>query len=224
MQGVAGQQQVGQRVDLRLAIWLAQRPVPAGGLSRRLGEWLDWTDAVTLAQRVNAPFALEADAAPAESLRDWAHAALDRLQAELRAGFDDPLLARDAAQPAPVLDFADLMAPYRLHHSQQQRAIAARCASLRERLRERLLASGASRLQQLALLDHALDRALDERLRRQLAALPEQLSQRAERLHAAHPPTCRAAIWQQFQHALSLELDLRLQPLLGLVDALNETP
>ncbi|MFX7977232.1 DUF3348 family protein, partial [Acinetobacter baumannii] len=79
--------------------------------------------------------------------------------------------------PAPEgVPLADQLAPFRLHHSQQQRAMAARVATLRERLRPRLAeASGA--LARLAQLDALIERATLTAERERLAGLTTLLTQ-----------------------------------------------
>ena len=115
---------------------------------------------------------------------------------------------------------ADLLAPFRLHHSQQQRGMAARVATLRERLRPRL-AEASGRLARLAELDSLFERALAEPERRALAGLPALLTRRAETHHATDPRHWRHRFWADLQRALRAELDLRLQPVRGLVEALH---
>jgi hypothetical protein len=197
-------------------------PVPSRPVAERLGEGLNWADAIGLSQVLAAPPATGADPVARREAADWAAAALDRVQAELLAGFEDAELARDAAEPAPEgVPLADLLAPFRLHHAQQQRGIAARVASLRERLRPRLAeASGA--LARLAQLDALLERALAEQARARLAGLPALLTRRAEAHHAADPRRWRLRVWADLQRVLRAELDLRLQPVLGLIEALHD--
>lgn len=207
----------------RLLLQWGVAPAPAAPVAQRLGGWLGWADAIQLSQALAAP--ARTPAAPDAERRaahDWAEAALDRLQAELCAGFDDAELARESAAPLPerAAPLADLLAPYRLHHAQQQRAIAARVASVRERLRGRLAGLGPG-LGQLAALDAILDRALAAQERQQLTGLPALLTRRAEAHAAADPRRWRARFWADLQRALQAELDLRLQPVLGLAEALH---
>ena len=68
----------------------------AAPVATRVGAGLGWADAIGLSQVLaSAPGGAADDAARREA-RDWAGAALDRVQADLVAGFDDALLARDA--------------------------------------------------------------------------------------------------------------------------------
>ncbi len=206
----------------RLLLQWGVAPPPARPVAERLGGWLGWAEAIGLSQLLATPVAAGANAAVGREARDWADAALDRLQSELTVAFDDALLARDAAEMAPEgMPLADLLAPFRLHHAQQQRSMAARVATLRERLRPRLAeASGA--LNRLAQLDAVFERAIVEQERSLLAGLPALLTKRAETHHAADPRRWRARFWADLQRALRAELDLRLQPVQGLIQALHQ--
>jgi len=196
-------------------------PAPSRPVAERLGGWLGWADAIALSQVLATPPAAGSDDAARRSAQDWASAALERLQAELTAAFDDALLARDAAEPAPEgMPLADLLAPFRLHHAQQQRSMAARVGTLRERLRPHL-ADSAGVLARLAQLDALFERATAAQEREHLAGLPALLTKRAERHHAASPRGWRAPFWADLQRLLRAELDLRLQPVLGLIEALH---
>lgn len=206
----------------RLLLQWGVLPPPAAPVVQRLGAGLGWADAIGLAQVLAPPLAAKRDDAARRETLDWAAAALDRVQADLSAAFDDPLLAQEAAEPAPAgVALTDLLAPFRLHHAQQQRAMAARIASLRERLRPRLVETSGA-LARLAQLDALLERALLDAERRALAGLPTLLTRRAETHHAADPCHWRQAFWADLQRVLRAELDHRLQPVLGLIEALHD--
>lgn len=208
----------------RLLLQWGVAPVPRAPVAERLGAGLGWADAIGLSQVLAAPPGGEADEAARRDALGWAGAALERLQAELAAAFDDALLARESAEPAPdAVPLADLLAPYRLHHAQQQRSMAARVGTLRERLRPRLAESSGA-LARLAQLDALLERAVVAQERPRLAALPALLTRRAEAHHAADPRRWRARFWADLQRLLHAELDLRLQPVQGLIDALHPAP
>lgn len=195
---------------------------PAAPLAERLGGLLGWADAIRLSQALAVPPAALPGQTPQAAL-NWAQAALERLRAEVQAAIADPELAAESAeaQTDAALPLADLLAPYRLHHAQVQRAIAARVASLRERLRVQLTETGRPRLLQLAALDAVFDPPLGAAQAQRLTALPTLLGQRAHGQHAADPRGWRRAHWADLQQALLAELDLRLQPVLGLIEALH---
>jgi hypothetical protein len=205
----------------RLLLQWGVPPVPAPPVAERLGGWLGWADAIGLSQVLATPPAATLNTATRGEVAGWAAAALDRVQADLLNAFDDALLARDAAEPAPEgVPLADLLAPFRLHHVQQQRHMAARVASLRERLRPRLAeVSGA--LARLAQLDAVFEHAVAAPERERLAGMTVLLTKRAESHRAADPRRWRERFWADLQRALRAELDLRLQPVLGLIEALH---
>jgi hypothetical protein len=206
----------------RLLLQWGVAPGRTPPVAERLGGGLNWADAIGLSQVLSAPVPTGVNATAQAQARDWAGAALARLQSELTAAFDDALLARESAEPAPPgVPLADLLAPYRLHHAQQQRSMAARIATLRERLRPHL-ADSTGRLARLAQLDALMERATAGPERERLATLPALLTRRAERHHAADPRGWRARFWADLQRLLRAELDLRLQPVLGLIDALHD--
>ena len=206
----------------RLLLQWGVAPVTPAPVAERLGGWLGWADAIGLSQVLSTAPAAAAGTGSRREAQDWATAALDRVQADLLNAFDDALLARDAAEPAPEhVPLADLLAPFRLHHTQQQRAMAARIATLRERLRPRL-AETSGPLARLAQLDAVFERAALGQERERLAGLPALLTQRAATHHAASPRGWRTRFWADLQRALRAELDLRLQPVLGLIEALHQ--
>ncbi|MBI3346698.1 MAG: DUF3348 family protein [Burkholderiales bacterium] len=222
MQALSSPQNPASEPLARLLLQWGVAPVTVRPVAERLGGWLGWADAIGLSQVLATAPAATADAGAHRAALAWADAALDRVQTELPAAFDDALLARESAEPAPEgLPLADLLAPYRLHHAQQQRSMAARVGSLRERLRPHLAeASGA--LARLAQLDALFERALAAQERQALSGLPALLTRRAETHHAADPRRWRARFWADLQRALRAELDLRLQPVLGLIEALRQ--
>ncbi|MDR7272864.1 hypothetical protein J2X20_005549 [Pelomonas saccharophila] len=221
MQALPPQPQTPEPLARLLLQW-GVAPVPAAPVAERLGGWLGWADAIGLSQVLAVAPATGANAAARREARDWAGAALERLQSELTAAFDDALLARDAAETAPEgVPLADLLAPFRLHHAQQQRSMAARVATLRERLRPRL-AEASGTLARLAQLDALLERAAGAQERQALAGLPALLTRRAETHHATDPRRWRQRFWADLQRLLRAELDLRLQPVQGLIEALHD--
>jgi hypothetical protein len=146
--------------------------------------------------------------------------------------------------PAPGLsaDEACAYAPYRRCHQAIQHDLETKVATLRARVRE-CAAQASPPLQRLAALDAAFDAILCEREARLLATLPSRLEKRFHQLHQAHQQDLSARQsadsveqwWQpgawlarfrgELRSVLLAELDLRLQPTLGLLDALhNEIP
>jgi hypothetical protein len=144
-----------------------------------------------------------------------------------------PAALRPADDPA---DFASCRRQLQAH----QRAMAEHIAPLRAALRA-ALAQRSSALGGLAALDAVMDDALAAREKHVLSLVPAWLEQRfheRRRTHAPGPhgsmaaegtpaqpepvPTWRIASGQEMQDVLLAELDLRLQPVQGLADALAQ--
>ncbi len=192
---------------------------PVGDMAERWSQWLGPLDAVRLQaaqQSIKAMPAARPTPAPAATgpLEDE----LRKLQASLSATLQQ-------AQPAETGETG--FAPYRRRHTELQRLMVTAIAPLRARLRQ-ALARAAGPLRQLAALDALLEQQLDVHEHKLLATVPAHLEQRFKQLHAqasddAAPPALRFE--QDWRAALLAELDLRLQPLHGLLEALkNEHP
>ena len=146
-------------------------------------------------------------------------------------------LARAAAHPEEAAADASY-APWRQRHLELQRQMDLMIPPLREHLRQ-ALARGPARLRQLAALDAAMEQVLAAREQKLLPRMAERMERRFAQLRAAHLETLResgheddpaawrrpgawlarfAADWRQL---LAAELDLRLQPATGLVEALG---
>ena len=131
--------------------------------------------------------------------------------------------------------------PYRRCYQAHQRLMQFRIAALRAQVREALAGQSAA-LSTLAALDGVLDQALAARERSLLATVPSLLEARFARLLRAHlaaqarlpgsdcpapgpaqpaPPDAWLALaCKDMQNVLVAEMDIRLQPVVGLVDAL----
>ena len=143
-------------------------------------------------------------------------------------------------KPGVEPEIAAAYGPYRRFHLALQTEMEAGVRALRGSIR-RALAPASARLRRLAILDEALDRILAARERQLLATtLPALLEKRFEQLLAAHRQTLidgeqadDPGLWVQpggwlatfrdeLQSLLIAELDLRLQPALGLVEAWHD--
>ena len=144
--------------------------------------------------------------------------------------------------PAPARhptdeDAADFL-PYQRYYLAHQRDMNASIGPLRASVRS-ALADHSPALKQLAALDGVLDQALGPRERNLLASVPQLLAKRFEQLHQAHktarvdtaapddpeawlqPGGWLAVFCKDMQAVLLAELDVRLQPVAGLIDALG---
>jgi hypothetical protein len=229
-----------------LAPWMpGPQPGAAPSLIEQLNSWLRWTDAQPLFAALQDPLAVapradDEDDSPEGAAADAAsvRALIERGLAE-QAPWREPPRPRErsratgwsAAAAAPDTEPIEL-ATYRHHHLTQQQRMEDRIAPLRARLR-RVLQLRSPAQARLAALDAVMERVLDEPQRRLLAGVPALLDQRFAALRAeasdasAAPANANAtSAWQQrFQHeldaALQAELDLRWQPIDGLLAALH---
>lgn len=215
---------------------------PRQSFADRLGQWLDFADAIALFSALNGSTDAAGGPATAE------HPTLGGEFARVRGGLldsinTDGLLTPGKARirlPAPAWHAstpgaADYL-PYHRYYLAHQRDMGAAIAPLRASVRAGL-AQRSPALRQLAALDGVLDQALAPRERSLLANVPQLLGRRFEQLHQAHrnalstpddparwlqPGAWLHTFCQDMRAVLLAELELRLQPVAGLMDALNE--
>lgn len=185
-------------------------------LAERLGDWLSVTDALALAAALGSP-ASDSSGEPGAAIRPdqgradaaaAARGARERLRLALgsaASGFD-----------ASASDFPS----YRRHHQRMQREMTLRIAPLRRALRAALAARSAD-LVRLAALDAVFEQALAERERSLLASVPVLLGRRFEQLRGTSDGWL-TTFRDDFRETLAAELELRLQPLDGLIAALDD--
>ena len=203
---------------VRVLARLAAPGVPESrqSLAERLGDWLSVTDALALSLALGSP-APENAGEPVAAIRPdpgrvdaaaAARGARDRLRLALESaafGFD-----------ASASDFPS----YRRHHQRMQREMSLRIAPLRRALRAALAARSAA-LARLAALDAAFEQALAERERGLLASAPVLVGRRFDQLRGTSDGWL-ATFHDDFRETLAAELELRLQPLDGLIAALDD--
>ncbi len=130
-------------------------------------------------------------------------------------------------------------APYRRFYEAHQRDMELTIQPLRVNVRE-ALAKASPRLKQLAGLDAALEKILRDRESKLLSKVPVLLKKRFEHLFKAHQQKLvdtqqadNPAVWTKaegwlarfcndMQMLLLAEVELRLQPTMGLIEACNE--
>lgn len=221
---------------------------PKQAIAQRLGQWVSFTDAITLHAALDAgaaPASCEPSAAQAgaqtsrgavkaEFLRvraamvDVIHRSCSPVPGAARIKFPVPL--SDAPQE-PVKAYS----PFHRFFLALQREMDAAVGSLRARVRQTLAAASPA-LGQLAALDAALAQILGERERRLLATVPLLLEKRFAQLLKAHQQSLagsgqaddpaawmRPGAWlanfrDELRAVLLAELDLRLQPVMGLIE------
>ena len=221
---------------------------PSAGFSEKLSLWVDYSDAIALSIALNAgnPSPLGTRAAAHSVAGDAAGAALARLRARLensitQVDFSTPgksLLEWPSPDFELPLKVATAYEPYRRYYAAYQRQMDADIRPLRVGVRAALAKTSPS-LSQLAALDAALDKVLCERESQLLSTVPLLLRKRFEHLLRAHQQTLldtqqvdKPDHWMQqggwlarfcneLQTVLLAELDVRLQPTVGLIEALQ---
>ena len=219
-------------------------PPPRQDMAERLSQWLSAVDAVKVHGALQSIQALGQEPPPPPPLRPVlpAHLVADvqKVRAALvadimgttgmKASRAAPPQRLSSTPPPPVDEDAEPdYAAYLKRYLEQQRRMEAAIGPLRTRVRQ-ALAKGAQPLRQLAALDALMEQTLGGREQKLLSTVPLFLERRFEqrRQQQQQPPTQwrQPGGWlhgfgQEWQAALLAELDLRLQPVLGLMDAFN---
>ena len=213
----------------QLAAW---QPVPEGAdvprqdVAERLGQWLNVADAIALR-------ALH-QTLPAVKQRPRARSVAMQAPAELQAELQR---VRQALERAITRHDADLteheFAPVHQHVLDLQRHMDMRIDALRDHVRQ-TVSMASPQLAQLAALDASLQQLLGGREQHLLSTVPSFLKARFTRVRkaadTAGEPTGSAATTKAVAttltadlHALlRAELDLRLQPVHGMIEAYRQ--
>lgn len=208
--------------------------------AQRLSLWLNAADSVTLhavlqpSPRAAPGTSPEARAVSKIALGDEFHRVRSELVKAIMA-FDD---TGAPAKRSPSLRQAEAAdeegADYASHHRryrQQQSNMASKIAPLRAHVRQ-VLAKASPPLRQLANLDAVMEQTLGGREQNLLACVPLYLEKRFEQLrqtptdglHTAQQglPTARSSLFsKELQEVLLAELDVRLEPVVGLIEAFS---
>ncbi len=227
---------------IRLLARLTDVDVPEAGqsLADRLSQWLSWTDAITLSSALSAsppPVASNVRSAGADVETMCARVRTVLTKAIANTCTPDGRPSGSARSPirtapvAPTVDYAD----FRQRYVSMQQVMELDLGNLRSHLR-RALAVKTPAQAKLAVLDASMEQALSARERTLLASIPTLLGHYFERLRAAQPQladtpaesasqaTSRAwldAFRNEMQSVLLAELDIRFQPVDGLLAALR---
>lgn len=178
--------------------------------AQRLGQWLNAFDAVRLdgALHVIRKFAPQ----PPQTPQAATVAMLDEALRSVR-------VALLALSPAfPVDEAAKGFDSCRQRYLDCQRQMELKIAPLRAQVRQ-VLAQSSTRLKQLAALDAVLEHVLEGSARRLMATVPTLLERRFEHLCSTQQAH---TFGQEFQAVLQAEIDMRLQPVMGLLEALHK--
>lgn len=190
---------------------LIQAPPRAPSVIEGLGRWLGWAEAGPLFEALNTAVPVAA----ALSADDLTAAEQDLTQVRQwleRAVAAEPQVRRGAPPP----DLAEC----RQRYAALQHSMAQALSALRQRLRERLAAAGGDAAR-LAAVDALLARVVEARESLILAALPALLERRAEQRRQTDPEQALSGLHADMRALLQAELAQRLQPLLGLLEALK---
>lgn len=216
----------------------APAPASADAFAQRVSQWFDWTHAISLsavvthtpAPRSGSALRPRATGAPFErEARDLAHvrAALQKLADEAPGGASKAAAINTNITTEITTDIAIDFATYRQRYVACQQAMDAQIGPLRRRLRS-ALAGLSPELGKLAELDQLMEQVVGEQERALLSTVAARLEPRFEQLRQQHLSTATAtdapAAWllhfhQDMRSLLRAELDLRLQPVEGLLEA-----
>lgn len=163
---------------------------PKQTFAERLGEWLDFKDALALYSALNsAATGAPSRAAPAAALRGQLVQVRGELAAAVAAAGTTQPGGTNLALPTPLPNAAPEsaadFAPFHRYYLAHQRAMAAAVSPLRASARTALAGQSAA-LRQLAALDAVFDQALAAREASLLATVPVLLGKRFAQLYAAH--------------------------------------
>ena len=235
---------------VRLLAGLGNAEVPESrqSISDHLSQWLGWTDAIALSTALsNNAQAASARAAAARVGASAEQTQSERVRAALtKAIVGDGASARRDGRRTPAAaaqaqadvepDFAD----FRQRYLALQQAMETDIGTLRTRLRATLAVRTPAHAR-LATVDAVMEQALGARERNLLASVPALLGAHFERLRAAAVATATAAAseataesaapcapraWladfrKDMQSVLLAELEIRFQPVEGLLAALR---
>jgi hypothetical protein len=208
---------------------------PRQDVAERLSQWLNAFDAVAL-HGIHQSVATTAPAAQApNAAADTAQQALVELFQRTRAALVAAITAHGrppapkaraatlqrTPAPAPEETAVDYGAFFK-RHLELQREMALKIAPLRAQARQ-VLARSAPRLRPLAALDALMEQTLGGREHKLLAQVPALLEKRFEQLRDT-PGAGPAVFGREWEAIVLAELNLRLQPVVGLMEAWGASP
>lgn len=222
---------------------------PKYDFGERLGQWLDFSDALALFSVLNQTAGPGTSTVPGTQAAALA-AQLQRVRGQLGSAIlADGVFNDSGEDPAPRHRFPTPLpgasaeaaadyAPCHRYYLAHQRDMSSALAALRNNARKALL-QGSPVQRQLAELDAGFDKILASRERTLLANIPILLARRHAQRYQEHqqalppgseddpaswtqPGSWLEAFCQDTQAVLLAELDLRLKPVAGLIAALGE--
>jgi hypothetical protein len=223
---------------------LPEAPDPKYDFGERLGQWLDFSDALTLFSVLNSE---AGSSTPIASANSDLPAQLARVRRNLSDSIhNDGVFSAEPARipfPTPLPnatpESAAEFSPYHRYYLAHQRDMNGAITALRANARKALAGQSAAG-RQLADLDAAFEKFLSVRERNLLSNIPLMLGKRFDQRYAEHraaladhsaddpatwtqPGSWLEAFCHDAQTALLAELELRLKPVVGLIAALGNT-
>ena len=209
-------------------------------LSQRLSQWLDWTHSIALSGALDGKPAADDGAMSSSVSAEGEECARTRaalITAIMGGGAGAPTAAGQKPAIEAAADTTVDYSPFRQRYLTLQRSMQSATGRLRGRLRDRL-AEGTADMARLAEVDAVMERALSPREQTLLATVPTVLGEHFERLRQAgdtnvtdepasqNKPAAASGAWldvfrRDMQSVLLAELDLRFQPVDGLLAALR---
>lgn len=180
-----------------------------------LVQWVGWTDAIALSAALERP-------APATAPRTQDRYTEEQAEyARVRAALAQAIGREAQAAGRSPLEAGMGFAPYRQCCLARQQAMGVAVGALRERVRAAVAAGGGD-LARLAAVDAVLARALAAQELRLFALVPARLEKHFQRLCAGQATEGALDSFRaDLQTVLLAELELRLQPVEGLLQALR---
>ncbi len=207
-------------------------------LSDRLSQWLDWNHALALSTALDgAPSHTPATGGVTDDDYVRVRSSLVKAMAD---DFESPGITHhrpgDSSARHGDASEATGFTVFRQRYLARQRAMQSAAGNLRGRLRD-MLAGQSTAMARLAAVDAAMELALSPREQALLAAVPALLERHYERLRQARatpadvpvsvlPTAATHDAWlnvfrKDMQSVLLAELDVRFQPVEGLLEALR---
>lgn len=227
---------------------VAASEAPQVNFAERLGQYFDFSDAVLLSavhadveHHENAAIALDAESDSENAVREEflrvRRTLINFIVKNCTPGATNNKLPSMAAD-API-EMGCAYEPYHRFYLAQQREIAVNVRQLRANVRNSVSVASPA-LKQLVALDAVFDEILWERTRKLFSTVPKRLEKRFEHLLNSHRQTSSTtnkqdnpAQWVQsdgwlgcfcrdMQSLLLAEIDVHLQPVLGLLEAFSK--
>ena len=202
----------------------APAPQPGGSLPDRLSRWLAWSHAIALSTALDGKLPEAPEDAPlfGSAVEDECVRARAQLAQAIVTG-REPVAVPARGGQVPAADAPPEYVVFRQRYLTMQRAMQAATGRLRGDLRD-MLAGRSPDMGRLAEVDAVMERSLSPLEHGLLANVPILLAERFERLRRLAPEDSLAWVdvfRKDMQSVLLAELDVRFQPIEGLLAALR---